>query len=54
MPAIQTASHPADGNHPSFESVWAILQETAQIVKEVGRKQEEYAESLKETERILK
>ena len=47
MPAPQTTT-------PTFESVWAALQETAQIVKEVGRKQEEYAENLKETERVLK
>ena len=46
MPATQTASH-QDGNPPSFESVWAILQETAQIVREVGKKQEE-------TDRIVK
>jgi len=53
MEATQTR-HPADANPPTFESVWASLQETAQIVKEVGRKQEEYALHLKETERILK
>ena len=47
MPATQTASHPADGNPPSFESVWAILQEVAQNQKETDRQ-------LKETDRILK
>ena len=40
MPATQTA------NPPSFESVWALLQE-------VGQNQKEYALHLKETERIL-
>ena len=54
MELVQTAMHPHDANPPSFESVWAALQETDRIVKEVGRKQEEYAENLKETERILK
>jgi len=53
MQATQTARHP-DANPPTFESVWAALQETDRIVKEVGRKQEEYALHLKETERILK
>jgi len=41
MEATQTA------NPPSFESVWAILQE-------VGKKQEELAESQKETDRQMK
>ena len=41
MPAAQTV------NSPSFESVWAALQETDRIVKEV-------AESQKETDRIMK
>ena len=43
MPATQTASHLQDGGHPqdatppSFESVWAALQETDRIVKENAR-----------------
>jgi hypothetical protein len=41
MEASQTA------NPPSFETVWAILQE-------VGKKQEELTESQKETDRIVK
>jgi len=41
MPETQAA------NPPTFESVWALIQE-------VGKKQEEYAENLKETERVLK
>jgi len=47
MEATQTAT-------PTFESVWAILQETAQIVREVGKKQEETDRQLKETDRIVK
>ena len=50
----QNASHPTDGNPPTFESVWAILQETAQIVREVGKKQEETAKRQEETDRIVK
>ena len=60
METTQTASH-LDANPPTFESVWAILQETAQIVREVGKKQEEYAQGMielkenqKETDRIVK
>jgi hypothetical protein len=62
MPETQTT------NPPSFESVWALIQEvgkkqeetalqlkeTDRIFKEIGRKQEKYREDLKETERILK
>jgi len=35
MRAVQTARHPHDANPPSFESVWAILQENAQGMKEL-------------------
>jgi len=45
---------------PSYETVWAILQEvgkkqeeTVQIIREVGRKQEETARQMKETDRRL-
>ena len=62
MEATQTA------NAPSYETVWAILQETAQgikelkesqketdrIVKEVGRKQEETALQMEKTDRQIK
>ena len=48
MPETQTT------NLPSFESVWAALQETDRIIKEIGKKQEEYTENLKEIERIRK
>jgi hypothetical protein len=73
MPATQTVSHldgshPADGNPPTFESVWAGFQETDRMMKEHAQKmvefreglielresQKEYALHLKETERILK
>ena len=58
MVATQTAnpqdgSHP-DGNHPSFESVWASLQEFSQGMIELRKSQKEYALYLKETERTLK
>jgi len=42
MSAVPTTSHPADGTPPTFESVWALLQENAQGMKE-------FRESLKET-----
>jgi hypothetical protein len=48
MGAVQTA------NPPSFESVWAILQENAQGMKELRESQKELVESQKETERIVK
>ena len=48
MEATQTA------NPPTFESVWAGFQETRQLINELRESQKEYAEHLKETERILK
>jgi hypothetical protein len=48
MPAIQTA------NPPTFESVWAALQETDRIVKENAKEMKEFRESQKETERLMK
>ena len=47
MPATQTA------NAPTFESVWAILDRVSTKQEELVASQKEYAESLKETERIL-
>jgi ribosomal protein L9 len=47
MQATQTARHPQDANPPSFETVWAILQENAQGMKELR-------ESQKDTERMMK
>ena len=37
MGAVQTAGHPQDANPPSFESVWAILQEVAESQKDTDR-----------------
>ena len=58
MVATQTANpqdaRQPDGTHPTFESVWAALQETDRIIKEVGRKQEETAQQMKETDRQIK
>jgi hypothetical protein len=64
MEAVQTARHPQDAT-PTFESVWAGLQEVRQILKENAEREKksseewekqrkEYAENLKETERVLK
>jgi len=38
MGAVQTAGHPQDATPPSFESVWAVLQENAQGMKELKSK----------------
>jgi hypothetical protein len=48
MPATQTA------NPPTFESVWAALQETDRIVRENAKEMKEFRESQKETDRIVK
>jgi hypothetical protein len=48
MPVAQTA------NPPTFESVWASLQEFSQGMIELRESQKEYALYLKETERTLK
>ena len=47
MPEAQTARHQPDANPPSFESVWAMMQENAVQMKELR-------ESQKETDRVLK
>jgi hypothetical protein len=47
MPATQTARHPQDANPLTFESVWAGLQETRQLINELR-------ESQKDTDRIVK
>jgi len=46
MPATQTARHPQDASPPTFESVWALIQEVGQNQKETDRQ-------LKETDRIV-
>ena len=48
MEAMQTAIT------PSFETVWASLQETDRMVKELGKKQEETSLQMKETDRLIK
>jgi len=45
MPATQTA------NPPSFESVWAALQETDRIVKETARQMQETDRHMQETDK---
>ena len=40
MPATQTASHPADGNPPTFESVWALIERVGERLDRIGEKQE--------------
>ena len=52
MPAIQTARH--QDAPPTFESVWAALQETDRIVRENAKEMKEFRESQKETDRIVK
>lgn len=48
MPAVQTVEH------PTFETVWAALQETDRIVREVGESQKETDRMIKETDRQMK
>jgi hypothetical protein len=56
MEAVQTVE--PSRNSPTFESVWAALQETDRIIKENARRQEETArrmeETKKETDRQMK
>ena len=53
MVATRTASH-QDGNPPTFESVWASLQEFSQGMIELRESQKELTASQKETDRQLK
>jgi len=53
MEAVQTAKYPQDANPPSFESVWAILEENAQGMKELRESHKELSEIQKKTERIV-
>jgi hypothetical protein len=41
MEATQTARHPQDATPPSFETVWAALQETDRMMKENERQRKE-------------
>jgi hypothetical protein len=61
MEVVQTARHPQDASPPSFESVWAGLQEVRQILKDNAEQQKETdrivkenAEQQKENERLMK
>jgi len=54
MEAVQTAMYPQDANPPSFESVWALIQETDRIVKENAQGMKELRESHKEYEQERK
>ena len=53
MPATQTARHPADASPPTFESVWAALQETDRIVREVAERQKETDRQMQKTDRQM-
>jgi len=54
MEAEQTTRHPQNANAPSFESVWAILNENAQGMKELRKSQKETDRIVKETARQMK
>ena len=41
MAKVQTAKHPQDVPHPSFDTVWAILQEVAKSQRETDRQMKE-------------
>jgi hypothetical protein len=49
MEAVQTAE--PSRNPPTFESVWAALQETDRIIKENAQRQEEATRELKEAQK---
>ena len=58
MPVTQTArypdaSHPADGNPPTFESVWASFQEHDRLIKEHAKEMEKLRKSQEETARQM-
>ncbi|MDR2952705.1 MAG: hypothetical protein LBU82_05630, partial [Treponema sp.] len=50
----ETASHPQNVNLPSFETVWAIMQENALQLKEIDRIVKENAVRQMETEKQMK
>ena len=54
MGKVQTTRHPQDAPHPSFETVWAILQELAKSQKETDRQMKETDRQMKETDRQIK
>jgi hypothetical protein len=53
MEAAQTAGHPQDAVPPSFETVWAALQELTASQKETDRKMQETDRKMKETDRQI-
>ena len=53
MPATQTASRQPDANPPSFETVWAILQETSRQMQETDRRMQETDRRMQETDRQM-
>jgi len=53
MGAVQTARYPQDANPPTFESVWAALQENAQGMKELREIQKETARQMQKTDSEL-
>jgi hypothetical protein len=59
MGAVQTARHPKDDRHPqdanppTFESVWALIQENAQGMKELREIQKETARQQQKTDSEL-
>jgi hypothetical protein len=53
MEAVQTAKYPPDATPPSFETVWAALQETDRILKENAEQQKEWQREMKKSARQL-
>jgi hypothetical protein len=53
MEAVQTVRHPQDASPPTFETVWAGLQEVRQILKDNAQGMKELRESQKETDRQI-
>ena len=54
MEAAQTTRHPQDAHPPSFETVWAALQEVAKRQEETDRQMKETDRQMKETDRQMK
>jgi Holliday junction resolvase-like predicted endonuclease len=53
MAAVQTAAEPLGSLTPTFETVWAALQETDRILKEAAKRQEEADRRMEETDRRI-
>jgi hypothetical protein len=54
MEAVQTAADPLGSHTPTFETVWAALQETDRILKETAKRQEKADSRMEETDRQMK